>query len=229
VGSSLSRSSESKGDREPRAPGTAPPSAPHGTVSASSWPRCRPGKILARGLLLPPGGGSCSCQAPRRLWVPAWVTAAISQKRERTQWPGADAVSAAHIRAQYRRLSQLQPPGSRARANSMAKCTTSAIFLLARCLLVTHVSLIDEAAQCSRKVQRPRKLSNLQPRLTMDTAEDSRWRAVRRARRVRANGRVARGWRVTRVKDVLRRQNQEEMVDLLKKWDAWVSRNRREG
>jgi hypothetical protein len=43
----------------------------------------------------PTRSGSGSCQAPQRLWVSAWVRAAIWQKLEPTQWPGADTGSAA--------------------------------------------------------------------------------------------------------------------------------------
>jgi hypothetical protein len=46
------------------------------------------------------GGGSCSYQAPRRLWVPAWVRAAIWRKSVRFQYQEADAISAPRGRAQ---------------------------------------------------------------------------------------------------------------------------------
>jgi len=49
--------------------------------------------------------GSCSYQAPWRPWVPAWVRAAIWQKREPTQWPGADASSAAQCQSAELELS----------------------------------------------------------------------------------------------------------------------------
>src|SRR5215472_6222705 len=70
----------------PEHPPTTPPIAPRSTVSAPFGPQCRPGKILARGLLLLPGATATVGASVGETDDPA--------KRGPYQWPGADAISA---------------------------------------------------------------------------------------------------------------------------------------
>jgi hypothetical protein len=105
VGSNFSRGSASKGEvpGHPEPPAT-PPTTLHRALttpsrssldtfralSRSNGPFQAPDADLKRSLR---SGSPCG-QGPRGLWVSTWVRAAIWQKCEPTQWPGADASSA---------------------------------------------------------------------------------------------------------------------------------------